>query len=190
MQQLTAFQIWYWVVNIFLLLISVFFSSRTAIMAVRIGRRLNQEQQKDNAKRNLFLLLFALRGDLLHPDFVRGLNQVDIVFEDSPTVLDAWHKLYDSLQLKEQANAIKNWERQRVDLLSSMAVSLGYSRIKQTDIIRDYYPEAHDNQLKDDREFRQDLVLYLRSGIEMQMMIIEQMKANQQPPNEVQTPEK
>jgi hypothetical protein len=153
---------------------------RSPIDAVRVGRQLNNEQQKDNAKRNLFLTLFALRGSPLNYDFVKGLNQIDIVFEDSQPVLDAWHKLYDSLHLDGQVNPEINWGVLRVELLSSMAIHLGYSRIRQTDMIREYYPQGHSAQFQDDLDLRKDLTGYLRSGLLMHDMLIQQMKANQQ----------
>jgi hypothetical protein len=114
--------------------------------AVKIGRKLNNEQQKDTAKRSLFLTLFSLRGSPVHYDFVTGLNRIDIVFEDTPTVLNAWRTYYDSLQIKDQANAAENWRLQRTELLSEMALALGYSAIRQTDMIRNYYPEGHENR--------------------------------------------
>lgn len=145
----------------------IYRSLRSPIDAVRVGRQLNNEQQKDNAKRNLFLTLFALRGSPVHYDFVRGLNQIDIVFEDCQPVLDAWHRLYDSLNLPEQTNAEINWGLMRVELLSAMAVHLGYERIRQTDMIREYYPKGHGEQLQDDLAFRMAALKYFQSGNEI-----------------------
>lgn len=177
------------IINTLILSITAFFIFKTInspVEAVKVGRQLNNEQQKDNAKRNLFLTLFALRGSPVSYDFVKGLNQIDVVFEDNQSVLDSWHLHYDSLQIKGQANEIQVWSLQRANLLSAMATSLGYSRIRQTDMIRDYYPEGHDNQLKDDLQLRQSLFLYLKTGSVMQNMIIEQMNANKTNQNEEQ----
>jgi len=137
------------------------------IKAVKVGRQLTDEQQKDNAKRNLFLLLFSLRGTPVHFDFVKGLNQIDIVFEDNQTVLDAWHIHYDSLQIKGQVNQEQIWDLQRANLLSAMAVCLGYKRIKQTDMIRSYYPEGHQYLSQYDNDFRVAVLKYLKSGHEV-----------------------
>lgn len=152
------------ILSLLILIATVYYIAHSPVNAVKIGRTLNDEQQKDNAKRNLFLLLFSLRGSPVHYDFVRGLNQIDIVFEDVQPVLDAWHIHFDSLQIKNQANAEINWNVQRTNLLSAMAVHLGYNRIRQTDMIRDYYPEGHQNLMNYDNDFREAVLTYLKSG--------------------------
>jgi len=160
-------------VALLVLVVNVYVIATSAKDAVRIGRKLNNEQQKDNAKRNLFLLLFALRGNPTHYDFVRGLNQIDIVFEGVPEVQSAWHTLFDSLQIKNQANAWDNWERMRIALLSAMAVHLGYNRIQQTDITRHYAPEQHGIFEREDREFRMAALEYFRSGKDLHDAVLE-----------------
>lgn len=175
------FEIIFGFVNIGILCVTAYFIYRSIyspIDAVKVGRKLNNEQKKDDAKRSLFLLLFSLRGNPIHYDFVRGLNQIDIVFEDTPSVLTAWRDLRTSLNIKNQSNAEKNWEILRTNLLSAMAVSLGYNRIQQTDMIQDYYPEGHDNQLKDDLDFRQAASVFLKSGAALHELIIQ----NYEPP--------
>jgi hypothetical protein len=86
-------EIIYWWISLGILFATVYYIAtgprNAAENAVRIGRTLNNEQQKDNAKRNLFLTLFSLRGSPVHYDFVKCLNQIDIVFEDVPEVLTA-----------------------------------------------------------------------------------------------------
>lgn len=151
----------------------------TPIDAVNVGRRLNNEEEKDNAKRDLFLELFSLRGSPLHYDYVRGLNEIDVVFEDTPAVLDAWHTHFRDLHDRNLADVETVWDIGRVRMLSAMAISLGYRALNQTDILQHYTPVGHHNQIMDDISFRQDLVAYLKSGIIMQEMIIEQMKTNQ-----------
>lgn len=172
-------EIVYWGISLLILGLNVYFIATSAVNAVRVGRELNTSQQKDNAKRNLFLTLFALRGSPVHYDFVRGLNQIDIVFEDCPKVLKAWHDYYDSLQIKEQANAQKNWELLRVTLLSEMAMSLGYSRISQTDMLKNYSPEGHSNQAFDDWEFRDAAKQYFQKGSLLYDVLIDNAKKQQ-----------
>lgn len=77
-------EIGYWVINLLILGLNVFFISTSSLNAVRLGRQLNDRQQKDNAKRTLFLTLFSLRANPVHYDYVTGLNQIDVVFEDTP----------------------------------------------------------------------------------------------------------
>jgi len=153
--------------NIAVLCTTAYFIYRSIfspIDAVKVGRELNNKKNKDDAKRNLFLLLFSLRGSPLHYDYVRGLNQIDIVFEDTKTVLEAWHIHYDSLQIKGQVNENQIWDLQRTNLLSAMAESLGYSSIRQTDMLQNYFPEGHDYRNREEWELRNAARLFLTKG--------------------------
>lgn len=164
------------VTNVLILCVNSYFIYRalySPIDAVKIGRQLNDEQQKDNEKRRLFLILFSLRGSPISYEFVRALNQIDIVFEDTQDVLDAWHTHYDSLQRKEQVNAERNWDIQRTNLLSAMAVSLGYSRIRQTDMLQNYYPEGHANEANNDFEMRQAALTYYKNNAALSALLIQ-----------------
>ena len=137
------------VVNVLILIVTGYFMYRSLyspLDAVTIGRQLNNEQQKDTAKRNLFLTLFSLRGSPVHYDFVTGLNQIDIVFEDCPDVLTAWRTHYDSLNTTGLVDENKIWDLQRTNLLSAMAVSLSYNGIRQTDMLKHYTPIGHNNR--------------------------------------------
>ncbi len=166
-------------VSILILVATVYYIAHAPVNAVRIGRRLNNEQQKDNAKRNLFLTLFAYRGSPIHYDFVNSLNKIDIVFHDTPTVLTAWHNYYNSLQLKEQANAQDNWRLLRIELLSQMATVLDYPQIKQVDMAKHYFPEGHESQEFDDFLLKKRGIDYLKSGAELHALLIEQIEAKQ-----------
>lgn len=174
----------YWCVSLGILCATVYYIANgpkhAAENAVRIGRRLNNEQQKDNAKRNLFLTLYALRGTPVNYDFVRCLNQIDVVFEDVQSVLDAWHVHYTALNTKGLINESDTWNLQRVNLLSAMASYLGYERIKQTEMIQGYYPEGHENQIKGDIEFRQAAYNYYKKAVELYEIAIDNQKPKDQ----------
>lgn len=174
-------EIIYWIVSLGILITNVYFIANGPRNAISIGRKLNIEQQKDDAKRELFLTLFSLRGSPLHYDFVRALNEIDVVFEDTPSVLQAWHTYYDSLHIKGRVNEDQEWELQRVTLLSAMAQSLGYQSIRETDMIRQYYPEGHGNQLQSDLETHQDWKTYLKKNIEFLTIMINLQKNNRLP---------
>lgn len=174
------FEIAFLFVNAFILCATVYAIRKSPADAIRIGRNLNIEQQKDNAKRNLFLTLFSLRGTPLHYDFVIGLNQIEIVFGGIPSVLNAWKELRTSLNSKEQSNSDYTWTLLRTNLLSSMAVSLKYSQILQTEMIQDYYPEGHDFQLRSDFEFRKDQHEYYKSATELNKLLLDLNRQNPQ----------
>ncbi len=168
----------YWLPYFLILIVTIYYIRKSPIEAVIKGGSLTNEQEKDRAKRNLFLLLFSLRGSPLHYDFVGGLNKIDVVFQDTTKVLLAWRTLYDSYGNKTQANAEKNWELLRVELLSEMALHLGYGDLKQVNIQRFYYPEGHENQYQSDSEYRKLKINLYQSGIEVNRLLTVQLKSN------------
>lgn len=167
------FNIIFMFVNAAILCATIYVIRKSPSDAIKIGRQLNDAQNKDNAKRELFLTLFSLRGSPLHYDFVRSLNQIDVVFEDSPEVIAAWHTHYDSLQIKGQANEIQTWELQRTNLLSAMAVSLNYKSIRQTDMLKNYYPEGHENQNISDWQFRIDRQEFYKASKDLNKLLFD-----------------
>ncbi len=171
------------IVNILILCITAYFmyrSLRSPIDAVKVGRQLNNEEQKDNTKRELFLTLFALRGNPIHFDFVTGLNEIDVVFEDNPAVLSAWHKHFRDLHDKGLTDPLKMWEVGRIELLSVMATSLGYNALKQTEIMQHYYPEGHNTQWQDSMDLQEANLIYLKSGVAFHEAVLESL--NKLPP--------
>lgn len=166
-------------INIIIIGFTCFFiyrSNKVPIEAVRLGRKLNDEQNKDSAKRTLFLRLYALRGTPVHYEYVEGLNQIDIVFEDCQKVLDSWHIHYDSLHNKGLVDQKTVWDLQRTNFLSEMSVHLGYSRLRQTDTLRSYRPEGHDFLQMRDIEFRAAHLEYLKTAVELYTLAIENTK--------------
>ncbi|MDV6167167.1 DUF6680 family protein [Flavobacterium sp. DG1-102-2] len=101
------FEIIYWAISVCILGVTIYWIKMSPIEAVKTGRELDNQQNKHNSKMDLFLLLFSLRGNPTHRDFVNGLNQIDIVFEDSSEVLSAWEKLLESLN-NRTGNTIEN----------------------------------------------------------------------------------
>ena len=158
------FEIIFLGVNLLILLINVFVIRKSPIDAVKIGRKLNDQQNKDNAKRNLFLTLFSFRGIPVHPDFVNALNKIEIVFNDTPVVLEAWHKLYDSYNNTSLVDQETTWRLIRFELLSKISLSLGYTDLKQYDMEKNYFPQGHANQYISEFEFRNDQQAYYKSA--------------------------
>ena len=143
-------EIAFWVVSLLILCVTAYAVYFAPLKAVETGRKLNDEQNQLKVKSDLFLTLFSLRGTPIAYTFVNALNQIDIVFQDEPKVLLAWNKYYDSLHQQNLANQDDTWSLLRTELLSEMAYSLGYEKLKQTDILKNYFPEGHANQNNQD----------------------------------------
>jgi|GEM_PF-1288780 hypothetical protein len=166
-------EIGYWITSLAILIATVYYIYYAPIKAVKVGRELNDQQNKDSAKRQLFLTLFSYRGSPIHAQFVNSLNQIDVVFNDSPKVIAAWHKYYEALHLKNVVNQEENWLYLRTALLSEMATELGYGKLTQIDITKHYYPEGHDFQYRSELDRQQATYEYHKLGAELYKKMIE-----------------
>ena len=166
-------EVGYWFISLVILGVTVYWIKISPIKAVETGRKLDNEQNKYNAKRDLFLTLFSLRGNPTSYDFVNGLNQIDIVFEDVPKVMEAWNKLYDSLGQKDLVDSYRTWEILRTNLLSEMAQSLGYNKLQQTDIQKNYSPVAHSKDADDYFAQKKAQREFFETATEMNRLVIQ-----------------
>ena len=171
-------EIAFWVVSLLILCVTAYAVYFAPLKAVEIGRKLNDEQNQLKVKSDLFLTLFSLRGTPIAHTFVNALNQIDIVFQDEPKVLLAWNKYYDSLHQQNLANQDDTWSLLRTELLSEMAYSLGYEKLKQTDILKNYFPEGHANQNNQDFEYNQASKKFFETGSDLHEILIENANRN------------
>jgi hypothetical protein len=112
-------------------------------LSVLITLWYQRRTEKRAAKERLFAVLMAHRRAIPTTiEWVQSLNLIDVVFQDCPSVVIKWRELYD---LMNHPNDQINWNQvghARIELLSEIAVSLGYRRLRQTDIDRFYMPQS------------------------------------------------
>ena len=91
---------------------------------------------------------------------VDALNLIDVVFQDDKKVRLAWKEYLDSLN--PNSSHFKTSNAYLLDLLSEMAISLGYKELKQTEIDRFYEPQvsvdSSNNQIRINTELMRILV--------------------------------
>ena|ERR1700733_4099116 len=96
---------------------------------------------KREAKQKLFLDLMSHRKSWPpRQEWVNALNLIDVVYQDSPTIIQYWHTLYQVIVTKPWNN--ERYTHAYLDLLSAMAKEVGYKGLTQTDIDKFYSPEA------------------------------------------------
>jgi hypothetical protein len=111
------------------------------VAAVLITLWHQKTSRRHEAKERLFMVLMAHRkANPPTVDWANSLNLIDVVFEDSPSVVEKWHETYNILT--QQPWNQERWVHSYIELLSEMAVALGYNRLRQTDIDRFYAPQA------------------------------------------------
>jgi hypothetical protein len=161
-------------ISTLILIITAIAVWKAPIKAVEIGRKLSDKQNKYDEKMRLFLTLFSLRGMPLNYEFVLGLNQIEIVFQESRDVIDAWRSLHFEL-LKEETDAQRKiWESHRVSLLSKMALDLGYKGLHENEILKYYYPVGFDYRQQEDSRMRKAQLDYYERSADFFDFLIEQ----------------
>ena len=78
-------------------------------------------------------------------EWVDALNTIDVVFQDNHKVRHAWREYLDSLN--EKSPHFQSNNAFLLDLLSEMAMALGYKNLKQTEIDRFYSPKYFGSQM-------------------------------------------
>lgn len=172
------FEITFWIVSLLILIVTALAVYFAPLKAVEIGRKLNDEQNQQKAKTELFLTLFSLRGNPTSYSYVNALNQIDIVFQNDRNVLTAWGKLFDSFLQNNLINSFETRNMLRTELLSEMAHSLGYQKLKQTDIQKNYSPQAHADNEYENWNRKQAEKDFFESGTKLYKMHISVLEQN------------
>jgi len=101
---------------------------------------------KKRLKQELFLKLMANRKtEPVTIEWADALNQIDVVFQGSEKVRKAWRNYYESLH--EGDSKSQNNHTYKIEMLSMIAMDLGYKNLHQSDIAAFYTPL----QLLDDK---------------------------------------
>ena len=111
-----------------------------------LGIKYQDRKAKKEAQMRLFLTLMADRkSNPITKEWVDALNTIDVVFQDNKKVRHAWREYLDSLN--EKSPHFDSSNSFRLDLLSEMAMALGYKNLKQTEIDRFYSPKYFGSQM-------------------------------------------
>lgn len=88
----------------------------------------------------------VVTGTTCVPGFVPGpskpLIRIDVVFADSPKVRLLWKRYY-GLLAKFTPESEEERRHTWLELLSEIAAELGYKDLKQVDLDKFYFPQAH-----------------------------------------------
>jgi len=116
--------------------------------SLRRESEIHNERQKH--KMNVLSMLMQERAQIYSENAVQALNLIDIVFNDSPEVREAWSELFLSFQIVPIVPHVTD-ERLR-KLLGAMAKDIGLSdKLRNDDLGRVYHPEirAQEQFIKD-----------------------------------------
>jgi hypothetical protein len=149
------------------------------VHAVQSQSKIERQRRNLDRKEWVFYSLMTNRRARLHPDFVRGLNTIDIAFNGGNAkartateneVIRRWHDLHHELTGGLVADAtpqqVNDWTRRCedkvTDLLDVMAIDLGYEFDREFLRTGGYYTRGaaeHENEMV---EIRQAFLKVLR----------------------------
>jgi len=110
-----------------------------AKLAEKLRRDGERGAERQKQKMYVFSLLMQERAEIYSDNGVRALNLVDVVFNESREVRDAWSELFGAFQMKPVVQHLID-ERLR-KLLSAMAKDIGLSdQLRNDDLGRVYFP--------------------------------------------------
>jgi hypothetical protein len=164
------------VINILILVITAIAVYRAPIKAQEIGINLTKKQKRNDEKMNLFLRLFALRGNPLDYGFVLGLNQIEIVFQDNQEVINAWQSLRMELEKPDSEEQSKNLMERTNNLLTKMGQELGYSKLHDSIKSNHYYPKGFSYQAERHFQLQEFQIDYYRKGIKLYELMMSNHK--------------
>ena len=131
--------------NLLLSIVQIVAVSIIPLIVWVLGNHYQDRKAKNVAKLKVFLTLMANRKSAsITKEWADSLNVIDVVFQDDRKVREAWKAYHDSLNNKSPHFASNN--SYMLDLLSEMALSLGYKDLKQTEIDSFYNPQQFVDQ--------------------------------------------
>jgi len=128
-----------------------------------LGIKYQDRKAKKDAQLKVFLTLMSdRRTNPITKEWVDALNIIDVVFQDNKKVRQAWREYLDSLN--ERSPQFESSNSFKLDLLSEMAMALGYKNLKQTEIDRFYSPKYFGSQMsRQEIIFRENLRVLMHS---------------------------
>lgn len=131
------------------------------ILALLISNWFQDKKSKHNEKLWILKTLMVQRASQKNIDYVNALNLIDIVFVDSPKVLEAYDKLYKeyatTLDLTKENNRalfVENTKRAETKLIEAIITNIGYrDKITWDRIQQPYIPQWLVDESKARTEF-------------------------------------
>ena len=127
------------------------------IWAVLIAQYLANRKEKRDHRLHVFATLMATRTATLHPEHVRALNAIDVVFYDDEIILTAWRHYRSLLYVSKEE--FSNNAHERTDLLDDLLQKMGRKLDYDFDIknikTSSYNPQMYEDEEIDNITIRQ-----------------------------------
>jgi hypothetical protein len=121
-----------------------------AKLAETLRRDAERQNERQKHKLHVFAMLMQERAQIHSENGVRALNLIDVVFNDSREVREAWSELFLAFHMKPLLQHVIDERLRR--LLSAIARDIGLAdQLRNDDLGRVYFPvvQAQEQLIKD-----------------------------------------
>ena len=136
----------------------------SGIVATIVTLWWQNRSEKIKLKREIFTTLMAYRFRISHAESVKALNSVQAVFNDCPSVLDAWRAFKGAAD--KQPYVQQDLIDAHITLLEEIGKILHYKNINWKDIKSSYYPTDLADQIEGEKVLRNAQIQVALGNIE------------------------
>lgn len=148
------------VINVLAIVFNVLAIVCSPLIALYVGRKLQDREKKRNDKMLIFRSLMMDRGLGWSTESMRALNIIEIVFADDAKVLKQWKKFYQALCIQDpNPTQTLDIENARAEFLVTMAESLGYKESITKEIIQNaYIPKGLSKSIEQQQQYQKNVL--------------------------------
>jgi hypothetical protein len=161
-------------------IISIIAIFRSPIIALRTQKKIEEYEEKNKRKLDIFKTLLATRANITSLEHVQALNMIDIEFYEEKKITQLWNIYRDHLNSYPQNGdkfAIESWAGKRpdyfTDLLHGISNFLGYEFDRIILKKGAYIPQAHGDLSMEQDLIRRGIVNLLQGETHMKIQVID-----------------
>ena len=138
--------------NTMLLILTALISGLIATVITILWQQYNNKQER---KREIFMVMIAKRYDITDMENVEAMNKIDVVFYKSKEVRKAWDDFLSAADSPESQNKGDLIAEKHLKLLEKIAADIGYKGVEWDDIKHFYNPVGLSTKMNEEALLRQ-----------------------------------
>lgn len=138
--------------NTTLVILTALISGLIATIITILWQQYNNKQER---KREIFMIMIAKRYDITNVENVEAMNKIDVVFYKSKVVRKAWDEFLNATNAPDSSSKADLISEKHLKLLEKIAEDIGYKGVEWDDIKHYYNPVGLYNKINEEIILRQ-----------------------------------
>ena len=138
--------------NTTLVILTALISGLIATIITILWQQYNNKQER---KREIFMVMIAKRYNVADIDNVEAMNKIDVVFYKSAKVRKAWDEFLTATEAPDTVSRNDLISEKHLKLLEKIAEDIGYKGVEWDDIKHYYNPVGLANKINEENQLRQ-----------------------------------